>query len=353
MIQMEFTREERAVASTDGAYFTQTLHASEGNFRVDVDDTSPNHNGGSAAFGRGITRAGAGWERLLDAKLREQIPGLIEEADELLVARRKPVEIGRYDMVCDAATMAYLIDSTLGRATELDRALGYEANAGGTSYLGPDPLSQLGETLGSNHLSVTGDRAQPMGLATVKWDDEGVEPERFPIVSKGVLQDYSTTREQAAWLAPWYQKQGRAVRSHGCASASSALAITQSATPNIAMAPGTDDLDFAELVASVKTGLAVIGGGATADFQSRTGMGGGLTREIVNGKMGAVVEGAGFPFDSTQIWKALRAVGGARSSELRPAKEVKGEPEQVLGHSVSAVPGILKDIPVVDARRKA
>ena len=40
--------------------------------------------------------------------------------------------------------MAKLVYQTLGVTTELDRALGSEANADGTSYLGPDPLRFLG-----------------------------------------------------------------------------------------------------------------------------------------------------------------------------------------------------------------
>ena len=352
---MGFVREERAIATTDGSYFTQTLHQSGGGFTVTVRDTDPRHTDGRrvSVSGRGISAAGAGWERLLDAKLREQIPGLIAEAEELLTARRKPVEIGRYDLVCDATTIARLIDGTLGMASELDRALGYEANASGTSYLGPDPFQQLGRTLASSLLNVTGDRSLPMGLATVKWDDEGVEPEKYAIVANGVFNDYSTTREQAAWLAPWYQKQNRAVRSHGCAAASSALAISQSTTPNIVMQPGTEKVGFDELVAGTKTGLAVVGGDLTMDFQSRSGAGGGTIREIVDGKIGAVIEGAGYLFDSTQLWKNLRAIGGPQSMETIPASELKGEPAQRPLHTTSAVPGILKDMPVVDMRRKA
>ena len=39
--------------------------------------------------------------------------------------------------------MASLVEQTFGVATQLDRALGYEANAGGTSYI-DDPLGMVG-----------------------------------------------------------------------------------------------------------------------------------------------------------------------------------------------------------------
>jgi TldD protein len=297
--------------------------------------------------------AGAGWERILDAKLRDQSPGLIAEAEELLALPKKPVEVGRYDIVCDATTVADFVNSTLGMATELDRTLGYEANAGGTSYLGPDPFTHLGTSLGQALVNVHGDRSMSQGLATVKWDDEGVLPESFTLVEQGTLVDYQTTREQAAWLNRWYAQRNQPVRSHGCAAASSAIAITQEYTPNLTLTPGTDDIGFDELVANTKRGLAITGGGATMDFQSRGGTGIGMIREITNGKLGAIIVGAGFLFDSTELWKTLTALGGTSHREMIPAGEVKGEPAQSASHSVMAVPGSFKDMAIIDVRRKA
>jgi TldD protein len=353
---MGFSRQERATATTDGTYVTQTLYQSGGEFDLVLYEMANGSRTGTyqQVPGRGIRQAGAGWELLLDAKLREQIPSLIDEAEALLLLPHKPVEIGRYDVVCDAVTMANLIDTTLGTATQIDRALGYEANAGGTSYLGPDPLTRLGTTmLGSSLLTVHGDRNMPTGLATVQWDDEGVTPEPFPILSQGQLVDYQTTREQAGWLAPWYRQQNQPVRSHGCAWASSALHAPLQSAPNQRMTPGHANIGFDHLVADVKKGLAIMHGSASADFQARNGSGRGFVREIVNGKLGAVVDGVNFLFDAMKLWTTLSALGGPGSQEVVPAGERKGQPAQATSHSVAAVPGSLKDIIIVDARRKS
>jgi TldD protein len=290
---------------------------------------------------------------LLDANLVDQIPQLIDEAEAALAIPSKPIEVGRYDLVCDAAAMANLVGGTLGTATELDRCLGYEANAGGTSYLGPAPFARLGTALGTSHLNVHADRSMPQGLATVKWDDEGVEPDTFPIVDNGILVDYQTTREQAPWLKAWYAKRGQPVRSHGCAAGRSALAMPMQMAPNLILMPGKDNIGFADLVANTKRGIAVLGGTVSMDFQSREGTGYAVMREIANGKLGPFIVGGGVLFDSTELWKSLQAIGGASSREQFPAGEVKGEPAQSMNHSIAAVPGAFKGMAVVDVRRKA
>jgi len=302
----------------------------------------------------GLAAAGAGWELLLDANLREQLPRMADELSQLLHVPERPVEIGRYDLVCDAATMAALVNATLADATQLDRALGYEANAGGTSYLGPDPFKFLGgPPFGTSLLNVRGDRSMPRGLATVKWDLEGVEPESFDLVSQGVLVDYQTTREQAAWLAPWYQRRGRPVRSHGCADATSALDLTMQCAPNLTLTPGTANLTFEDFVANTKHGYAFMNGQAGMDFQGRSGSLSGFVREIVNGKLGAIVTGAGVLFDSTHLWKSLEALGGAQSRATISRGGHKGQPDQTSAHSITAIPGVLKNMVVVDMIRRS
>jgi TldD protein len=353
--EMYFTRQERAVATTEGAYFTQIEFMSGGSFAVYVGATDKTALRSQVRVaGKGTTRSGTGWELFLDAKLREQIPQLIAEAEATLMRPVKPVDVGRYDLVCDATTMAALLDGTLGPATELDRTLGYEANAGGVSYLGPDPLANLGTALGPSFLNVTADRSMEKGIATTKWDDEGVTPDTFPIVQHGVLVDYTTMREQTNWLHDWYTSRQRPVRSHGCARASSAINMVQSFTPNLTLAPGSDDVGFDDLVANTKRGIALIGCKARMDFQSRTGAcTGGTFREITNGKLGVEIGGAGVLFDSTELWKKLTALGGASTRELSSASETKGQPSDSVSYSVATVPGSFQELAVIDVRRKA
>jgi hypothetical protein len=77
-----------------------------------------------------------------------------------------------------------------------------------------------------------------------------------------------------------------------------------------------------------------------------------MMREIVNGKLGAVLEGAEILFDSTQVWKNLLEIGGPDSVSIVPAFNGKGQPSQQHEYTVSAVSARFKDMAVVDGRRK-
>jgi TldD protein len=78
--------------------------------------------------------AGRGWEYLLgegwdwDTELAT-LPGLL--ADKV---RSPSVDAGRYDLVVDPTNLWLTIHESIGHATELDRAMGYEAAYAGTSF---------------------------------------------------------------------------------------------------------------------------------------------------------------------------------------------------------------------------
>jgi TldD protein len=347
---ISLTREEKTFASTEGALWTQTLYTTGGGFQFSLRNPSS-----AAVVGRGSwawPAKGMGWEYIGQPALFAQCPALVDDAIQRARVPVKPVDIGRYEMVCDAETMARLVDVTIGTATQLDRALGYEANAGGTSYLN-DPLAMLGTfKAGSSLVTVTGDRSVLHGAATVKWDDEGVTPEDFTLVKEGVLVDFQTTREQAGWLAPWYQRQHRPIHSHGCADAPDALSVTMQHTPNIAMAPGAADVSVDDLIANVKDGIYVERGIVDTDFQCKNGVIDGRIREIKKGKLGPVLQNAGVMFDTVGLWGNVAAIGGARSQVMGTGASSKGQPGQTTIHSVRAVPAQIHNATVIDRSRK-
>ena len=91
-------------------------------------------------------------------------------------SRRPASRPARYDLVIHPSNLWLTIHESIGHATELDRALGYEANYAGTSFATYDKLSTL--QYGSPVMNVTGDRTVEHGLATIGYDDEGVaDPE--------------------------------------------------------------------------------------------------------------------------------------------------------------------------------
>ena len=124
---------------------------------------------------------GTGWD--FDAELAEM--------PELLAAKlaAPSVQAGRYDLVIDPSNLFLTIHESIGHATELDRALGYEAAYAGTSFATFDKLGSL--QYGSPVMHVTGDRTADHGLATIGYDDEGVAGQSWDLIAGGVLSRLS------------------------------------------------------------------------------------------------------------------------------------------------------------------
>src|ERR1700748_3281909 len=80
------------------------------------------------------------------------------------------------------------IHESIGHATELDRALGYEAAYAGTSFATPDKLGSL--KYGSDVMNVTADRTVEFGLASVGFDDDGVAAQSWDLVRDGIFVGY-------------------------------------------------------------------------------------------------------------------------------------------------------------------
>lgn len=344
-IPLHFQKQERWFASTEGSTLFQRISLIEPRIQFAYKRTLLEVDLGPAQ---------AGWEYVARPSIRDLVRQTMDQYDRDITHRlpNKPVEVGRYDLVCTAPVIAALLGQTLGAATELDRALGYEANAGGTSYLGPDPLALLGSSVATPLLTVTADRSTPQALATVQWDDEGVVPKVFPVVKDGVLVDYQTTREQAAWLAPWYAKRGLPLQSHGCAASEDALTLTMQHTPNLVMQPGTTELGVEELVQSVDRGYVLEAVDVDTDFQHLAGLARGELTEIRHGKRVARVKGAGFLFRSPELWHALKAIGGPASRRWSGERSEKGDPSQQTLYSIAAVPALIAQQAVINPRNK-
>jgi TldD protein len=317
----------------------------------------------------GLGMCGRGWELFLNADIPAQIAAVPGRMIARAAAGETPVNVGRYTVVCDGATMASVVEQTIGVATQLDRAMGYEANASGTSYLS-NPLGMLDQIqVAAPLITVTANRSEPAQLATVKWDTEGVVPESCTLVTHGIWTDFQTTREQAAWLAPYYSKHGRAVRSHGYAAAEDALAVTMQHMPNLALEPSASAVGVNDLIASVKNGVFITSGVTQTDHQARNGtIQGGDMRQITNGRLGKYLTGGVVQFNTTEFWKNVTAVGGAPTQVVIGTSGMnyrdnivaklfpnpgKGQPGQITSHSVSGVAAMVVNQPFIDLRRKA
>ncbi|MBA3403573.1 MAG: TldD/PmbA family protein [Gemmatimonadaceae bacterium] len=349
----EFLRDDRTFASTDGSFCRQLLYFAFP-FVGSAEATARSSTDRSLFTSRyvDIGASGQGYEIVLDANLPESLPRAAEEAVAMQSARS--VDVGRHDLVLHPMAIAAPLANSLGRALELDRALGYEANAGGTTFLAPASAILGKMRVGSPLLTLTGDRSAPKSAAAVGWDDEGVPPVPFTLIDEGLVVDYQTTRELAANLDWWYKQRGTITRSNGCATAPVADQIPLVHNPNLLMKPSANSASFDDIIADTKRGFAIQGRtSGSIDQQQLNGQySGGVVREIRDGKLAGYVKDFAFQFRTPEFWKSLDAIGGRESMMLCPNSASKGQPRQLALQSIGAVPVRMRQVNVINTGRR-
>jgi TldD protein len=348
---MFFRKMERNYANTDGSVIAQ--HVVQSSIQQQFTAVSPDF---SDFQNRGNTMppVGRGYEWVLQQNLVENSRKWGEEASEKLKA--KPVEVGRYDLVLHPSHLWLTVHESIAHPTELDRAMGYEANYAGTSFVAP-PDKFLGSfRYGPEFMNIQGDRSQPGALATVGYDDEGVQPDEFLIVKDGVMNDYQTTREQATWLKWWYDRNQRATRSHGCSYADNWSSVQFQRMPNVSLLPGEQERSFDDLVAATDRGIAIVGDGSFSIDQQRYNaqFGGQLFYEIRGGRITGMLKDVAYQIRTPDFWNAMDMIGGKASYEVWGSFfDGKGQPGQVNAVSHGSVPARFRQINVINTGRKA
>jgi len=290
--------------------------------------------------------AGRGWEYLegdgwdWEAELH-QLPGFL--TDKLAAAS---VTAGRYDLVIAPTNLWLTIHESIGHATELDRALGYEAAYAGTSFATPDKLGSL--AYGSTALNVTGDRTTPHGLATVAVDDEGVPAQRFELVSQGILVGYQLDRIVAGAAG--------AARSNGCAFADSPLHVPIQRMANVSLAADPAGPSTEELIARVDRGIYIEGDKSWSIDMQRynfqfTGQ---RFFAIRGGQLAEPLRDVAYQATTTEFWGAMEAVGGPSTYLLGGAFNCgKGQPGQVAPVSHGCPSVLVRDVRVLNTKEES
>jgi TldD protein len=346
-----FVKEQRNFASTEGSVIAQTIVRVAVPFTVTA--VAPD-NSDFQTRGNVVEPAGRGWEYVLEQDLVGNAGKWAEQAVQKLSA--KSVEVGRYDLVLHPTHLWLTIHESIAHPTELDRALGYEANYAGTSFVAP-PEKMLGKfRYGPEFMNIQGDRSQEGGCATIGYDDEGVKPDTFLIVKNGIVNDYQTTREQAAWLKWWYDAQGKPARSHGCSNADSWSSVQFQRMPNVSLLPGAKDLSYEDIIAATDRGIAIEGNGSFSIDQQRYNaqFGGQVFHEIRGGKIVGPLKDVAYQMRTPDFWNSMDMIGGKKSYMMGGAfNDGKGQPPQSNSVSHGCVPSRFRNINVINTGRKA
>lgn len=279
-----------------------------------------------------------GWEYVPEMNLGENARRIADEVVEHLAA--PPVKPGKKDLVLLPSHLCLTIHESIGHSTELDRALGYEANFAGTSFLTTEKMGKF--RVGSEHVNIFGDRTTEYGLSTVKYDDDGVKTTRFPILEKGIFKHYQTIRDQAHLIGE--------TESRGCCYADSWSSVPFQRMPNVWLAPSEGETTLADLISGVDDGVLIEGTGSYSIDQQRYNFqfGGDAFWEIKGGKKGAMVSRVAYQARTPDFWQACDAVAGrAYWQQYGLPNDGKGEPMQVNAMSHGCAPARFRGINVL------
>jgi TldD protein len=289
---------------------------------------------------------GRGWEYLTgtgwdwDAEL-ERIPELLAEK-----MRAPSVEAGAYDLVVDPSNLWLTIHESIGHATELDRALGYEAAYAGTSFATFDQLGTL--KYGSQLMNVTGDRTTEHGLATIGFDDEGVAGQSWDLIKDGTLVGYQLDRRIA--------KLTGFERSNGCAYADSPGHVPVQRMANVSLQPAPDGPSTQELIGGVERGIYVVGDRSWSIDMQRynfqfTGQ---RFFRIENGQLAGQLKDVAYQATTTDFWGSMEAVGGPQTYVLGGAFNCgKAQPGQVAAVSHGCPAALFRGVSILNTTQEA
>ena len=348
---LAFVKEERSYANSEGSVISQDVVRSWVTMSCTAvsDDRTETATRGPEV----VQPMGRGWEYVLENDIVTNATVWAEQAREKLTARS--VDVGRWDLILHPSQLFLTIHESIGHSTELDRAMGYEANSAGTSFLAP-PNDVLGKLrLGPDMLTIRGDRSQPDGLATIGYDDDGVKPEDFDIIRNGIFWDYQTTREQAEWLRPWYAKNNMPVRSHGCSYSQSWSDVAFERMPNVSIVPDQKvDRSLNDIVAATDKGIVMIGRSSYSIDQQRYNaqFGAQICYEVRGGRIVGQLRDVAYVMRTPDFWNSVDIIGGKSAYELGGTfNDGKGQPGQSNAVSHGCPPVRFKNINVINTGR--
>jgi TldD protein len=283
-----------------------------------------------------------GYEYVKNYDFNGDLEKAVEETK--IKIKSKSVDSGKWDIILDPSHMWLTIHESCGHATELDRAMGFESNYAGTSFLTADKLNKT--KYGSDIINMVADRTQKHGLATRGYDDDGVKTTKWHLVKDGLFVGYQTTREMAMYI--------NEDTSNGCSFSDSWSHFPIQRMPNVSLEPGEIKLSLSDLISDTQKGIYIVGDGSWSIDMQRynfqfTGQ---AFYEIEKGKIVGQLKDVAYQDNTVNFWNSCDAI--CDKSEYKLGGSLfcgKGEPGQLSPVSHGSSPARFRNVNIINTSK--
>ena len=288
-------RESKLFMSTEGAKISQNITWCGGGLSaIAVKNGEMQTRSYPASFGG--NNAQSGYEFFESLALVDHAKETGQELLKLLGAEKCPS--GETDLILTGDQLALQVHESCGHPTELDRALGTEADYAGTSFLTPEKLGNF--RYGSEKVNLVADATVPHALGTFGYDDEGTRAKKVYLVKEGMFVGYQSSRETAVEL--------NLEESSGGMRADSPMALPLIRMTNINLLAG--DWKAEDVIEDTKDGVLLMTNRSWSiddrrvNFQFGTEIG----WRIKNGSKENIVKNPTYMGVTPQFWRSCDAV---------------------------------------------
>lgn len=335
---LSFVKEHKLFVSSEGSEIEQTFIRSGCEIAATArDDEDQQVRSYPTAFGQ---VENAGWEMVRRWDLPGNAERIAQEAVALLTAPQCPA--GTFDIILDGSQVGLQIHESCGHPSELDRALGHEANFAGRSFLTPDMMGNL--QYGSSIVNLVADATEYGALGGFAFDDEGVAAQCFPIVKNGKFTGYLSSRDTAPLIG--------LKRSGGCVRAEDWNHQPIIRMTNVSLLPGTAG-SLQDLIASTENGILMESNKSWSIDDRRYNFQFGMEIGwlIKNGKIIGMVKNPSYSGITTEFWNSCDAICGPEEYVNWGTPNCgKGQPSQTMWTGHGASPARFRNVKVGAAR---
>ncbi len=332
---MSFTKDTKLFASSHGSRIHQTFIRSGCGIEANATgkDDRQKRSWPSSAGGQFEC---AGWEMVARWDLPGNALRVAEEAVALLSAPACPQETT--NLILGGSQLAMQIHESMGHPGELDRALGWEINFAGASFLTPDKLGKL--QYGSPLVNLVADATAPGALGSFGFDDEGVQAQRIHLVKDGTFCGFLSSRETAPLIG--LRRSGGMMRAESW-NYTPIIRMT-----NVSLVPGNAGT-LEDIIADTDHGIFMETNRSWSidqlryQFQFSTEAG----WEIKNGKRVRLLKNCSYAGITTQFWNSCDAIGDRRDYvDWGVPNCGKGQPMQTMWTGHGAAPSRFRNVTV-------